>query len=229
MRSNTLKTLVLPSTQTQREGTASKPVWHFEGCSSSRVSLPGIVALMLGLSVVLASFFVSVDASAQAVIKRPGAHPRYSFEAEPHLLLTDRAHGSDAFGPGFRGTIVVVDNGFVPTINNSVGIGFGADFLLLGDRHCHGRNNCHRHDVIILPVVMQWNFWLHKKWSVFGEPGLALVFNEDHDSNDLDNTDLHIDPFTFGAGGRFHFSDTTTLTMRLGFPVAASIGVSFLL
>jgi hypothetical protein len=168
-------------------------------------------------------------AAAQAVIKQPGAHPRYSFEAEPHLLVNGRGHGGDAIGPGFRGTVVLVDNGFISTINNSVGIGFGADFLLIGDKHCHGRDQCHRHDVIILPVVLQWNFWLHRKWSVFGEPGVALVLNENHNNDDLDDTDLDVDPFVFGAGGRYHFSDSTTLTMRLGFPVSLSIGVSFLL
>ncbi len=202
------------------------------GATAATLRLPWVrrvASALLGLSVTLASLLVSGEADAQATIKRPGAHPRYSFEAEPHLLFSDRGHADDAFGPGFRGTIVVVDNGFVSSINNSVGIGFGADFLLLGDEHCHGRDNCHTHDVIILPLVMQWNFWLHRKWSVFGEPGLALIFNEDHSDNDLDNRDLDIDPIVFGAGGRFHFSDSTTLTMRLGFPVSVSIGVSFLL
>src|SRR5690606_19347209 len=110
------------------------------------------------------------------------------------------------FGPGFRGTIVIVDNGFIGKINNSVGIGFGLDWLVFGDDHCHGpRRNpdfCHDHHQVITPVVLQWNFWLHERWSVFGEPGFALVFNTD-DDDELDGHDHHdgldFDPFVFYA------------------------------
>jgi len=182
----------------------------------------------------------TAEAQAQSIIKRPGAHPNYSFEAEPHLVLRDNSHDDGTgIGPGFRGTVTVVDNGFIGKINNSVGIGFGLDWLAFGDEHCHGNthdndpNNDHCHDPsqLVFPVVMQWNFWLHRKWSVFGEPGLALVYNSDDDDDDWDDDDddLDIDPFIFYMGGRFHFSDNVTLTMRLGFPVTLSIGVSFLL
>jgi hypothetical protein len=33
----------------------------------------------------------------------------------------------------------------------------------------------------------------------------------------------------FYAGGRYHFSDSVGLTIRLGFPTALSVGVSFFL
>jgi hypothetical protein len=173
-------------------------------------------------------------ASGQSTIKQPGQHPNYSFEAEPHLVIRDghHEHGS-GFGPGFRGTIVIIDNGFVSKINNSVGIGFGLDWLVFGNEHCPGHHpppdeeHCHDDDAFVLPVVMQWNFWLHRDWSVFGEPGFALVWR-DRDDRD-DEEDFDFDPFVFYAGGRYHFSDSVTLTMRLGFPIAASIGVSFLL
>jgi hypothetical protein len=137
----------------------------------------------------------------RSVIKVPGDHPAYVFEAEPHALLAP----FDDFTPGvgFRGTIELVDNGFVKTINNTVGIGFGADWT---EHHFR------------FPVVMQWNFWLSENWSVFGEPGGVL---------DLHKDDLRVHP-AFYAGGRFHFSDHVTLTMRVGHPTA-SIGVSFLL
>jgi len=177
----------------------------------------------------------SKTARAQSIIKRPGAHPNYVFEAEPHLIIRDRpGHHDAALGPGFRGTVVIVDKGFIPKINNSVGIGFGLDWLAIGDDHCHGNRNrddrhyCHDSSAVVFPVVLQWNFWLHRKWSVFGEPGFALVFSDDeHEYHDDD--DLHFDPFVFYAGGRFHFSDSVALTMRLGFPASVSVGVSFLL
>jgi hypothetical protein len=136
-----------------------------------------------------------------STIKRPGAHPNYVFEAEPHLVVAP----FDDFEPGvgFRGTFEIVDNGFIPRINNTVGIGFGVDWTD-GD--------------LRVPVVMRWNFWLSRNWSVFGEPGGLLRFH-DHE----------VRPYpAFYAGGRFHFSDSVTLTMRVGHPTA-SVGVSFLL
>lgn len=186
---------------------------------------------MAGVALVLL-FGSPGAANAQSIIKQPGAHPHYSFEAEPHLVMRDRhGHHGGGVGPGFRGTIVLTDDGFISKINNSVGIGFGLDWLVLGNEHCPGKHppdddHCHDHDALVLPVVLQWNFWLHESWSVFGEPGLALVFDDREHEND---TELHFDPFVFYAGGRYHFSDSVALTMRLGFPLTASIGVSFLL
>ncbi len=161
-----------------------------------------LVAICAALSVVSVSGAAYAD---QSVIKRPGAHPSYVFEAEPHVLV-------DLFddfvpGVGFRGTFELVDNGFISKINNTVGIGVGADLT---------------DNSLLLPVVMQWNFWLSRNWSVFGEPGVAVRFR------DKGKDDGKFDPFIAYAGGRFHFSDRITLTMRAGRPLA-SVGVSFLL
>jgi len=172
------------------------------------------------------------------VIRRPGDHPNYVLEAEPHLLLgfidppgpdVDDDFG---FGPGFRGTLELVDNGFVPSINNSVGIGFGLDYLVYpgAARRCGpnppgpGGGPCIEEDedvsYVWIPVVMQWNFWLSRQWSVFGEPGVAFRIVSPGDDK--------FQPLVFFAGGRWHFSDSASLTMRLGYP-AFSVGVSFLL
>ena len=167
-------------------------------------------------------------ARAESIIKHPGDHPRYSFEAEPHLAIDP--YGADGFGPGFRGTLVLVDNGFVSSINNSVGLGFGLDWLFYGDR-CDGSRGrvrpCDNGTDFMLPVVMQWNFWLHPQWSVFGEPGVAMHLRSGT------NDDFDFDFFTFYAGGRFHFNDSVALTLRLGAPLVhdnvISIGASFLL
>src|SRR4051812_49362509 len=90
------------------------------------VSLGGAALSLLAVS------FWQTDARADTlVIKNPGDHPRYAFEAEPHLVLgfidpPGYANGT-GFGVGFRGSIPLVRNGFVPSINNSVAIGFGID------------------------------------------------------------------------------------------------------
>lgn len=191
------------------------------------------------VSIAAAASMLATPAPARAdtlVIRHPGDHPRYAFEAEPHLLLgvidPPGAASGSGFGAGFRGTVVIVPNGFVPTINNSVGIGFGLDLV----HYSHGRPHCVRDPLTSgvcnpddsesvnsfwFPVVMQWNFFLSREWSVFGEPGLALRYASlpgTHEAN--------LDP-QFYLGGRWHFADQMTLTMRLGYPTF-SVGVSFL-
>ncbi len=145
----------------------------------------------------------------QAIIKMPGDHPRYVLEAEPHVLLGFRHDVRDGPGIGFRATIPIVFNGFVSTINNSVGIGFGFDVDPL-----------RKGDHFSVPVVMQWNFWLSTHWSVFGEPGAAVIFGPGRGERP-------IWPVLY-AGGRLHFSEAIALTLRVGYPDVA-VGVSFLL
>src|SRR6478735_6250597 len=152
--------------------------------STSRVrplSLAGALGAFLGV--------LAHHGSASAdtlVIKNPGDHPRYVFEAEPHVVLgfiepPGYASGT-GFGLGFRGSIPVVRNGFIPSINNSIAIGFGMDFAHYGrGDYCvnGGPQPCDRRRIdsfneFYFPVVMQWNFFLSRNWSVFGEPGIAL-------------------------------------------------------
>jgi hypothetical protein len=166
-----------------------------------------LLPLLLAVAALVFAPTVRAD---QSLIKYPGDHPEYRFEAEPHGLVGfggpfDR--GRADFGAGFRGTIVIVDNGFIKSINNSVGIGFGGDLFF-------------RRSTIFIPVVMQWNFWLSTRWSVFGEPGLGFAFNQ------FRGRDV-VHPI-FAAGARFHFNDKIALTMRVGYP-AISVGVSFFL
>jgi hypothetical protein len=143
-------------------------------------------------------------ADEHSIIRSPGDHTPYFFEAEPHLLLgyAGPFEEGDNFGIGFRGTFHITD-GFVKSINDSIGVGVGID---IGT-----------HSRILIPVVMQWNFWLSPHWSVFGEPGIAIGSGRD------------TEPWpVFDVGGRFLFTDRISLTMRVGFP-DVSVGVSFLL
>lgn len=172
-----------------------------------------MIRKVLGFLALAATFSVTSQALAVNTIKQPGLHPNYVFEAEPHLVVGFDVPGpkgqggfNSGFGPGFRGTVEIVDNGFVKTINNTVGIGFGVDWL------SPGKNN-----VFWVPVVMQWNFWLSDDWSVFGEPGAGLYFGKASGARPA-----------FYAGGRYHFSDSVALTLRAGYPNVA-VGVSFLM
>src|SRR6186713_1365744 len=144
-------------------------------------------SLALGCAVGLVAPGALADVS---IIKQPGNHADYVFEAEPHLLIAP----FDDFRPGvgFRGTFSIVRNGFISSINNSVGIGIGADWSK---------------DHFRIPIVMQWNFWLSRNWSVFGEPGGLIDFEKKPKPHPA-----------FYAGGRFHFTERITLTMRVGHP-----------
>lgn len=186
----------------------------------------------------IVSTVLSTPAFADTVtIRHPGDHPRYLFEAEPHLTLgafpaPGPADGS-GYGIGFRGTIELIDNGFISSINNSIGVGFGADWVHYRDSSlpcpkAPDTGNCadlapdFSINYVYIPVVMQWNFWLSRDWSVFGEPGLELRFA----SKGEDRTAL--DPFVLFVGGRYHFSERISLTLRAGYPTF-SVGASFLL
>jgi hypothetical protein len=198
---------------------------------------PHVSFAAVAVGVALGVSIASPARADRSIIKQPGQHPDYSFEAEPHGLFdlwgVPGPGDGTGFGVGFRGSIPIVKNGFVKTINNNVAISFGLDWLRFDvDDWCR-RFRPNRlmpscgydddFDIFWLPVAMQWNFFLSENWSVFGEPGLALRINDDHfhDHLDLD--------FVFYAGGRLHFNDKVSLTMRLGWPSALSVGVSFFL
>ncbi len=197
------------------------------GMSRSLRAVASVVALA-------SCFAFAREASAQSIIKNPGDHVKGGVELEPHLVLSpfNTPYNDLGLGLGFRASIPIVDNGFVSTINNNVAIGFGLDWMRY--RGCDW-SDCDSINHFAVPVVMQWNFFLTKAWSVFAEPGLALNF---HTGFDCDNyrdrfgrrygcyRDNRVDPTLF-VGGRWHFSQYTTLTMRIGWPYW-SIGVSFL-
>jgi hypothetical protein len=167
---------------------------------------PAVWAAALATSAALLLSPSLARAQEHSIIKMPGDHPHYIFEAEPHLVVGYDGpfdDGSAAFG--FRGTFHIAD-GFVKSINDSVGVGVGADF---------GTDS-----KVFIPIVMQWNFWLTTHWSVFGEPGIGFGSEGRHDRRDAW-------PILF-AGGRYHFTDKIALTMRIGYPVL-SVGVSFFL
>jgi hypothetical protein len=194
---------------------------------------------------VVAALSYSAPAFAQSTIKSHGARPSYGVELEPHILLSPYyppgPGDSDGLGLGARATFEILSGGFIPKINDSVGIGVGLDWVHHGVEDRAPRGECTRfvsapnpdvpvcvevdgdaygsRNYLYVPVVLQWNFWLHRQWSVFGEPGIALRYRSD---------DFGFNPLVLYLGGRFHFTENLTLTMRIGYPTF-SAGVSFLL
>lgn len=181
---------------------------------------------------------------AQSIIEQDDAHPRYAVELEPHGVVGFLPPGDGSgggLGSGLRVTIPVAQRGFIEGINDSVGIGFGVDWLYYFGgpassgtcaeyRGTGNRRICVRvagaggpSHYFYLPAVMQWNFFFTEEWSAFGEPGFGMHFQ----AREIDGS-LGIGAYpVFQLGGRYHFSEAVTLTMRIGYPYT-SVGVSFL-
>jgi hypothetical protein len=191
-------------------------------------------------TVVLACFLLVTHTRttlADDTIKHPGDHPHYAVELEPHLLFGwNHVYAGDGFGLGGRVSIPVTHTGFVPTINNSVAISFGLDWLRYSDCYYYFRGYAYGcgADYFEFPVALQWNFYVAHHWSVFGEPGIYIY----HGSFDTGYCNAPGFPpcgyanqtgvdAAFWIGARYHFSEAVALTMRLGYPTL-SIGVSFM-
>ena len=187
------------------------------------------------LSLSLSPLLAAAPAAADDTIRHPGDHPHYAVEIEPHLVLGWGGYygGAGGIGVGGRFSIPVVDNGFVSSINNSVAISFGLDVLFYN--YCYngdGRFGGCSATFFEFPVAMQWNFFVAQRWSVFGEPGLAIYHGSWGCGNvgcpgNWNTSVTSIEP-AFYVGGRYHLNDSMSLTMRLGFP-AFSFGFSFFL
>ena len=189
------------------------------------------------LALLLSPCWLKTARADTVIIQHPGDHQRYVFEAEPHLLfgfIDPPGYATGAgLGLGFRGSVPIVTNGFIPKLNNSVAIGFGLDFARYGradyclhydgNGRCDDRGHGESFTEFWFPIVLQWNFFLSRNWSVFGEPGVAINYHAWEAPRALD-----IAPLVVFVGGRYHFSEKITLTMRIGYP-AFSVGCSFLL
>ena len=186
----------------------------------------------------LAFALVAPAAQADSTIRTPGDHPHYAIEVEPHGLLGFFGPWGSGlgFGAGLRLSIPVMQNGFIPKINNSVAITFGGDFMHY-DSGCYYLNyGCNGSNALYFPVALQWNFFVAQKWSVMGEVGAAPYY--DFYTDYCGTLPLSQQPYcstpshfsvapVFNAGARYHFSEHVALTMRVGYP-SISVGVSFM-
>jgi hypothetical protein len=181
--------------------------------------------LVSGFLAAAAFLALAPDASARPVIKNPNDHPDYRAELEPHGTIIPwhgrygnyggyNGFGDPEFGAGFRATIEIIDPGFVPKINDTVGITFGIDGTSFNCRGCRYRDDF----FIWMPVGIQWNFFFTDKFSAFADLGFMLRSGGFY---------KHVDPDFFGmVGGRYHFNDKVAFTFRLGVPFV-NLGVSF--
>jgi hypothetical protein len=203
-----------------------------------------VAAFCAVLALGLAGFTSRAQAREPMVIHDSRSPIGYDIELEPHLVLGTNPPGAgigSGYGIGARASIVVAPEGFIPRLNDSIAIGVGLDighytgaWAVQGyrDQCLHyepgpaGTQVCTQvtsnggtYNYVFVPVVMQWNFWLTRQWSVFGEPGVDFYY--------LGNHGLSLSPAIY-VGGRFQIADRITLTARLGYPTFA-FGVSFMM
>jgi hypothetical protein len=185
------------------------------------------IATLLGTALAASALLSTQEASAQLIIRNPSDHPDYRVELEPHgtLVPFGDAYGYGyrpnhfyrgyAFtaGVGFRATIEIVDP-VIPKLNNTIGITFGLD--LTNCAYCYYGEEFS----FWFPIGAQWNFFLTKKWSVFGEVGFAP-------HSDGAFRDVFFEPM-IEVGGRYHFREKISLLVRVGVPFV-NVGVGFML
>jgi hypothetical protein len=210
-----------------------------------RRTCAGRAALLgAGLAVIAALAPLPAQAYEQVLIRDWRAPIGYDLEIEPHLVLGAEPPGAgvgSGVGVGVRGSLVILPEGFLPRLNDSVAIGVGLDYArYYGDWAVNGyRDQClhfepgpngtqictdvtsngGRYNYLFIPMVMQWNFWLTRHFSAFGEPGLNLYFFGNHG--------LDVSPAVY-VGGRVDLGNRITLTGRIGYPTV-NLGVSFLM
>ena len=188
---------------------------------------------------IVVAFALSLARTSAAQVKEPGAHPKYMFGIDPHLILQygDRPAGAAGFGVGARAMIPFVHNGPVPQINNDIGISFGIDFTYFGkDDVCRRRGvNFYAEDCnaqnLWFPAAAEWNFYLTRVVSVFVDLGLGLQYERFSfeglcNNSPCSETESNVDvEFMSWIGGRFRiFGDRAGLVARVGWPYFAAGG-----
>jgi hypothetical protein len=197
-------------------------------------------------SAVVCLMLATTPALAQGGWRSAQQLTRYSVELEPHLALGPFAPPGDGsgtgIGPGLRASIPILPRGFIDGVNDSVAIGVGLDWLYY-DAATRNRGVCTRFrsspdgtpvcvevngiigdtSYFFIPVVMQWNFFLQQRVSVFAEPGIDIYIRRDTYGNLRPGASPNIQ-----LGGRYLFTDNIAATLRLGYPTC-TLGISFLL
>ena len=185
------------------------------------------LALALALSLaVLGGTAIPATARADHQIDQPftGTRP---FQLEFHGGLAWYGFG---FAGGARFGIPLLQNGFIPSLDNAVYLNFGADFYFVDDwGGCAGAGcvdgRAYRF-AMGFPVALHWEFYFNDMWSAFAEIGFQVylppsLFHRGY----VDYTD-HIGQWVIAAvGGSLHLGDVVSLTLRVGNPYI-SFGVT---
>jgi hypothetical protein len=179
----------------------------------------------------IAALFAATPARAQGETPAP---PRdepsaYPIEIEPHFTFgAENVYGATGFGAGLRVSIPVIES-LLQRIPDNLAISFGGDIVHYDN--CYFGNECGA-NYLMLPVAAQWNVFVARRVSVFGEAG-AFVYKGFFDGCAPGDGPGCSPPSDFGVlptlavGARIHMGDNASFTARIGYPTI-TFGVSFL-
>lgn len=129
--------------------------------------------------------------------------------------------GYGSVGAGFRIDIPLVPNGFLDNVDDEFALSLGLDafFYDFFPGYYDG-------GLYLIPIaVVQWNFYIHPKWSVFPEAGLAFYVGPGN--SELRNGRRFYPTPAFSVGARYHFNTRNALLLRVSTPAGISVGITF--
>ena len=130
-------------------------------------------------------------------------------------------YGNYSVGPGISMLFPILHNGFIPSINNAVYIGFFVDTIF--HPSYYGWNTW----FLSLPIgpMLQWRFYLIEMISVYANLGFGIWpwFTD----NAYGGTWIRGFPL-FQLGANFHFTKKVGMNLQFGYPSAQlGLNISF--
>ena len=189
-----------------------------------RLSLPVTLIALSAAAPALAEESAFVGAHSLLDPSPQQRHQQLSFWAE---VPWDYGAG---IGVGVRYAIPVVENGFIPKINNSFEIEFGGDIgFFPGYAYCVNGISCYGGSGYDIGVVgeARWTFHFTPRFSAYGKVGLGLgYFGYSYAGSGGLYTFHPI--IVAGPGIIFYVSDKISLRAELGYPtIKGGIGIDF--
>lgn len=129
--------------------------------------------------------------------------------------------GYGSIGAGFRIDIPLVPNGFLNNVDDEFALSLGSEIFFYDffPDYYDG-------DLYLVPVaVVQWNFYIHPRWSLFPEAGLAFYVGPGN--SDLRNGRQFYAAPAFSVGARYHFTARNSLLLRASTPAGFQVGITF--
>lgn len=142
------------------------------------------------------------------------AYTKYHVELDLHVAgetVPPNDTDSRGAGPGARLYFNIVPRGFIDELTDNFALGLGVDSSLTS-KHPDGTSSKH----ILIPLTVQWNFWLSEHFALFLEPGVSVVLG----------AGTHVQPAIY-AGARYALGSSIAVTVKAGIPDVTG-GVAFL-
>lgn len=142
------------------------------------------------------------------------------------------AHGNaneySVLGAGARVEFAVAPDGFIRgNVHDELALSLGADGFFAA---WPAWSPYYDRPYVEPLALVQWNFYLGRRWSVFPEAGVAVRVDPTQTAwvDPYGHTHAWIYPETaFGVGARYHFNGRAALLLRVSKPGGLQVGVTF--